>query len=159
MGWVHENKGMGWLRNKETIIDNGCEKNVDDNNIKTEPPDGESEVRIKQEIVDFVPEDNFLQQCPGCEITFVTKYKLEKHIAVAHGWLKPHPCTMCESSFSSKGNLKVHIETVHEKIRTFECTICNKVVSSKRNLQNHIRSAHDVKNLNAGLCGDSCGIS
>ena len=72
-----------------------------DKNIKTEPPD-ENDMKIRQEFDDTILEENGLQQCPGCDISFVTKYKLDKHIAAAHGWIKPHPCTMCESSFSSK---------------------------------------------------------
>ncbi|XP_054271521.1 zinc finger protein OZF-like isoform X3 [Macrosteles quadrilineatus] len=85
--------------------------------------------------------------CNICNLRFIYKSRLEKHLKV-HKGLKLFPCDICNRAFAQKGGLKAHIERKHstnkcKRVQTKKeiCNICNKEISTHR-LKNHIETVH-----------------
>ena len=85
-------------------------------------------------------------KCSICGASFLTKEKLNKHIAVIH-MLK---CDFCDTAFTSEKQFELHIITVHEGKKPFKCSICKTTFVSKRKLNEHIGRIHN-ENRSPGL--------
>ena len=85
-------------------------------------------------------------KCSICGASFLTKEKLNKHIAVIH-MLK---CDFCDAAFTSEMQLELHIMKVHEGKKPFKCSICKTAFVSKRKLNEHIGRIHN-ENRSPGL--------
>ena len=110
-----------------------------------------------------------MSQCVMCEISFVTKEELDKHVKTKHVTNCPlctnsyttmeellnhikneHAprCTNCNESFQTKDDLVNHIEMHHANRTNFKCGICKKSFVTEENLNQHLENEH-ARHINA----------
>lgn len=122
----------------------------------------------------------FLYRCDHCEQSFLTIYRVRKHLKTQHPelafrcsrgkcvetfatieLLEKHreryakiPCFTCGKMIKSNG-MKRHIQSVHEKTRDqgVVCDLCGRVSSSIFMHKYHVRSEHEVHGrLQCDIC-------
>lgn len=80
----------------------------------------------------------------GCDLIFVSKFKLEEHAADVHNLKldpdKSHVCSQCGQCFSRPENLKKHEERPHE----FPCDHCEKTFIAQDRLEKHSIKEHGI---------------
>ena len=54
------------------------------------------------------------QKCPHCEEEFLTKERLDTHIAFKHDRSKLFQCSFCSKMYRSKATLESHVDFVHK---------------------------------------------
>ncbi|XP_023313936.1 zinc finger protein 90-like [Trichogramma pretiosum] len=152
------------------------------NICKTEDQSYPSEVKVKKEIENNLPNDKeviilikkgfdyenncqFLEKSPWeidkyaiCQPSCTYKSKLKNHINAKHDQHKLFGCDICQKSFGRKGNLNVHINSVHIRSKLFECDICRKSFRQKGTLKSHVNAVHNCnKPFECGICYKSFG--
>ena len=55
-----------------------------------------------------------MKECNECNVRFVNKQSLKRHIEKVHEGKKPFMYYECKVEFGNKQSLNRHIETVHE---------------------------------------------
>lgn len=86
----------------------------------------------------------------GCDVVFIRKGDLKRHVNAVHLKLQPHKCSTCDYNCSSNDLLQRHISSVHLKLRPFKCTSCDSAFANNSNLQTHIKAVH--QNLRLFKC-------
>lgn len=76
-------------------------------------------------------------KCSECEMLFLTKNSLNKHMKVTHKIGKVHKCEYCDKICSHLSELTVHIRS-HTKDKPYTCDKCYKSFSYKNSLNCHI---------------------
>ena len=97
-------------------------------------------------------------KCQDCSITFMTSFRLQRHIKKFHGGFtpnmdvkfdnnskisempRPYSCSFCQKSFTSSAYLASHIRKAHEK--RFKCEECGKSYGGSSYLREHIEAVH-----------------
>ena len=94
--------------------------------------------------------------CDICGKRYITKSKLEEHIA-AHQNLRSYICDVCGEGFNSKYGLESHSYT-HTDDRPEVCDLCGKCFKSSRSLRIHIKThqSKDVENKPSRFTCPSC---
>lgn len=93
----------------------------------------------------------FFFRCEECNISFLTKVRLYRHLKESHMKL-PFECPekFCVESFETEETLNVHVKEFHERT---ECPICKSSVQSDY-LKDHIKLLHDEsQRVICDLCG------
>ena len=83
--------------------------------------------------------------CPFCNVQFLQKCSMTRHIFAVHEGKKPHQCEICNASFSQHQNLVKHKSTVHEKKKPFKCEMCQVCFAEKGSLKKHVEGVHEKK--------------
>ncbi len=65
-------------------------------------------------------------------------------MTIAHEGKKPFKCNMCDVGFVSKEDLNRHIASLHEGWK-LQCDYCAKSFTTEGNLKNHIVIVHESK--------------
>ena len=84
-------------------------------------------------------------KCQFCNVQFLQKCSMTRHILAVHEGKKPHQCEICNASFSQHQNLVKHTSTVHEKKKPFKCEMCQLCFAEKGSLKKHVEGVHEKK--------------
>ncbi|XP_035713565.1 zinc finger protein 431 [Folsomia candida] len=77
---------------------------------------------------------------PGCEITYLYKSDVLKHVRAEHAENPVrYPCTLCGKDFKTRTDLGQHIYT-HTTEKPFKCATCGKSFAFRKVLRNHKRT-------------------
>lgn len=84
-------------------------------------------------------------KCLRCELHFMNKRCLNKHIWKDHLRLTENPetCYLCGKTYQNEWNCYKHVFSHHEEERNSLCTICGKSGMTKALLRQHCISKHD----------------
>lgn len=82
--------------------------------------------------------------CDQCDMSFILKTSLARHIEAVHKKIKPYTCSECDKSFSYKHVLNKHIQShVNPNDRQkFCCKECNKTYFTRAGLHGHVKAKH-----------------
>ncbi|XP_041373208.1 zinc finger protein 492-like [Gigantopelta aegis] len=84
-------------------------------------------------------------KCPGCDAVFDAEVDLKKHVQSeeAHMLFR---CPECELSYIRKSNLTRHMRTAHSKEFHLKCRYCDSVANTEKGLREHCRTRHNNPN-------------
>ncbi|XP_058066646.1 zinc finger protein 771-like [Anopheles bellator] len=95
-------------------------------------------------------------QCTECDMSFVEKSNLSKHMRKHTGELrnlgyKPHLCPECGKSFKYSTSLSRH-KRMHTKRNVFTCPVCDKFYLEQNTLNVHMRTHTKERPFCCGIC-------
>ncbi len=86
-------------------------------------------------------------ECELCDMLFIAKSDLKKHVDGVHHNLRPHPCPIegCASAFKQKPHLTAHLNGAdHNNIKSHICSLCHKGFTRKEHLGSHRLAVHGI---------------
>jgi uncharacterized Zn-finger protein len=92
-------------------------------------------------------------KCPICSIPYISKYRMELHLAEHYGETPytSYTCPICKKRFGREGGLKAHLK-LHTGVKPHVCEVCNKAFSLKGNLKVHQRLHTGEKPFQCTTC-------
>ena len=94
-------------------------------------------------------------ECPTCNLSFVTRYNLQRHFRVTHAKVHKYSCVICGNKFPYKYSLSAHMIKEHGEPR-HTCQQCQKEFNSRGNLTQHLKSCQVVeKHFRCATCAKS----
>jgi len=89
-------------------------------------------------------------KCDKCDMTFVEKGDLNKHLITHNPDHKPFICEICSKSFSRKITLTKH-QKLHTGLKEYICKICGKAFAQSPGLYMHMKThGFNIKPVGAG---------
>ena len=94
-------------------------------------------------------------KCNICDMKFIDKSKLWKHVNQVHTLVGDHHCAQCQKNYRDKQSLEMHIEGVHKKL-SLTCSQCQRRFSWRGNLARHMKDVHQKEKTHiCNFCGKS----
>ena len=81
--------------------------------------------------------------CGSCGKSFLTKWRLKKHMELHETGQQPFKCKTCGKCYSQHGSLWKHQQT-HRAGRPFQCPWCSSAFKARHVLVGHVRSVHNT---------------
>ena len=75
-------------------------------------------------------------QCSLCELKFINKVELDRHLCESHVPRIEFQCEQCNSIAETEESLNKHIGETHER----KCSLCGEETLSKEDLEEHMES-------------------
>jgi hypothetical protein len=102
--------------------------------------------------------DPIKRKCPGCEKTFGTLPRLERHYLIFHS-AEGNTCDLCGKSFYDGHSRKRHFKNVHCEREIMQCPNCQKTFKTPESLKIHLNNVHRYTSpklvLQCELCNES----
>jgi uncharacterized Zn-finger protein len=76
-------------------------------------------------------------QCDHCEMRYIQKTQLRKHMDAIHLLRKDHICQICGKSYSRDTTLSKHM-FVHKEEKDVVCTVCGFRTHTKPKMERHM---------------------
>ena len=86
-------------------------------------------------------------ECSQCNIEFISKKILAKHMALVHEGKKLFECKLCTQNFLTRSDRTSHLSLVHSYNMSRECPICNIYLESKMHVEKHLLTFHYGREL------------
>jgi len=83
-------------------------------------------------------------KCQYCDIRYVDKPALTRHVLKVHFHQTPYKCSQCTKTFLQKCSLAHHVKHTHSTKRLYYCEICNKSFTRPEKLTVHRRKIHHL---------------
>ena len=83
--------------------------------------------------------------CEICKKVFNSNYALQKHLSIHDPEkTKRFGCGVCNISFETRWIMERHVDSIHNNDLVFNCNECDKTFGRSDNLRRHQDSAHKV---------------
>jgi DNA-directed RNA polymerase subunit RPC12/RpoP len=91
-------------------------------------------------------------QCDHCDMRYIQKTQLRKHMDAIHLMRKDHVCAICGKSYSRDTTLSKHM-FVHKEEKDVVCTVCGFRTHTKPKMERHMKSHTGERNYSCMICG------
>ncbi|CRL07779.1 CLUMA_CG020733, isoform A [Clunio marinus] len=91
-------------------------------------------------------------QCDLCEMRYIQKTQLRKHMDAIHLMKKDHVCSICGKCYSRDTTLSKHM-FVHKEHKDIVCTVCGFRCHTKPKMERHMKSHTGERNYSCKICG------
>lgn len=96
--------------------------------------------------------ERIYHQCDHCDMRYIQKTQLRKHMDAIHLKKRDHICPICGKCYSRDTTLSKHM-FVHKEQKDVVCTVCGFRTHTKPKMERHMKSHTGERNYSCGICG------